>query len=426
MIIKGDIIYTEKKEGYIVYENSYLVAENGIIKGIYKNLPEKYKKKEIIDRTGKLIIPSFTDIHLHAPQYLNRGVGTDRELMDWLRIYTFPEEEKFGNIKYAEKVWKSLINELWECGSLHSVIFSSIHEKATEKLIELFIESGMSAYIGKVNMDRNTNDTYFEDVEKGMKATENLIKKYEGISEKVKTIITPRFAITCNEKSLKKQGKLSKKYKIPVQSHLNESFGEIEFTMSLFPQYENYSDIYNKNGLFGENGEPSIMAHCIHNKEEEVKLIKKNNVYPVHCPESNANLISGIMDVRSFLDMDVPVCIASDISGGHSLFLPKQIVLGVQLSKMKARFENNLSKVIKNSEAFYMATKNPGSFFGKTGSFEKGYSADFLVINIENIIMDIEKRTIEEKLEKWLYIGSEKNIEERYIKGKIIEKPFRN
>ena len=130
------------------------------------------------------------------------------------------------------------------------------------------------------------------------------------------------------------------------------------------------------------------------------------------------------MNVRDFLDFDVPVCIASDISGGHNLFLPRQIVLAVQLSKMKARFENDLSKIIKNSEGYYMTTKNPGSFFGKTGSFEAGNEGNFLVINTENLIMDIEKRNVIEKFEKWIYVGSEKNIEERYIKGKKIKKPF--
>ncbi len=421
-IIRGDIIYTAEKEKYNVCDDGYLIIEKGEILGVYDKLPEKYLEEEIIDRRGKLIIPSFTDLHLHAPQYANRGLGTDKELMEWLSTYTFPEEEKFSDIVYAEKIWKRLINDLWKCGSLRSVVFSSIHEEATDKLLEMFIESGLSAYVGKVNMDRNTNETYWEPVEKGMKSTEKLIRKYEDKSGKVKTIITPRFAITCCSESLMEQGKLSEKYEIPVQTHLNESFGEIDFTMSLFPEYKNYSDIYEKHNLFGRR-EAAIMAHCIHNTEEEVELMKQNRIYPVHCPESNANLISGIMDVRRLMDEGLPVCIASDISGGHSLFMPRQLVLAVQLSKMKARFENNLSKVVKNSEAFYMSTKNPGSFFGKIGSFEEGYKGDFLVIDVDDI-SDMKELTTVEKFEKWLYIGSENDIVERYLEGKKIEKPY--
>ncbi len=425
-IVKGDIIYTSEKERYDVFDSSYLVIENGIIVGVYDELPEKYKNQiiteKIIDRSGHLIIPAFTDLHLHAPQYANRGLGTDKELMEWLSTYTFPEEEKFSDIKYAEKIWKRLINELWQVGSLRSVIFSSIHEEATDKLMEMFIKSGLSAYIGKVNMDRNTNETYWESVEEGMESTKRLIEKYKDKSEHVKFIITPRFAITCSSESLFRQGEMSEKYNIPVQSHLNESFGEIQFTMSLFPEYESYSHVYEGYNLFGKKT-PAIMAHCIHNREKEIDMMKKGNIYPVHCPESNANLISGVMDVRMFLDEGFPVSIASDISGGHSLFLPRQMVLAVQLSKVKARFEEDLSRVIRNSEAFYMITKNPGSFFGKVGSFEPGYKGDFLVLNVDSLV-DMKELTTIEKLEKWLYIGSKENIRERYLEGEKIEEPY--
>ena len=36
---------------------------------------------------------------------------------------------------------------------------------------------------------------------------------------------------------------------------------------------------------------------------------------------------------------------------------------------------------VETSEAFYMATKGGGSFFGKVGSFEEGYEFDALVID---------------------------------------------
>ena len=41
----------------------------------------------------------------------------------------------------------------------------------------------------------------------------------------------------------------------------------------------------------------------------------ENGVYAAHCPYSNYNLSSGIMPVKKFLDMGVPVGLASDISG---------------------------------------------------------------------------------------------------------------
>ncbi len=41
---------------------------------------------------GQFYIPGFIDIHCHAPQFPNRGLGTDVDLLKWLEKYTFPEE----------------------------------------------------------------------------------------------------------------------------------------------------------------------------------------------------------------------------------------------------------------------------------------------------------------------------------------------
>ena len=73
-----------------------------------------------------------------------------------------------------------------------------------------------------------------------------------------------------------------------------------------------------------------------------------------------------------------------------------------------------------------MATKSGGSFFGKIGSFEPGYAADFLVINTDSIMNYREEKSIKEKLEKFIYIGSVENIEARYLEGKLLEKPFKD
>ncbi|NLV77336.1 MAG: guanine deaminase, partial [Tissierellia bacterium] len=81
IVLKGDIVFTPTKDKFETYENSYIVAEDGRVVGIYKKLKDKYKEYPIKDFTGKMIIPGFIDLHLHAPQYPNRGLGLDKELI---------------------------------------------------------------------------------------------------------------------------------------------------------------------------------------------------------------------------------------------------------------------------------------------------------------------------------------------------------
>ncbi len=81
-----------------------------------------------------------------------------------------------------------------------------------------------------------------------------------------------------------------------------------------------------------------------------------------------------------------------------------------------------LSADKKFTEAFYLATKGGGSFFGKVGSFEKGYEFDALVID-DSSLSHINDLTIEERIQKFIYIGDDRNIIERYVRGKQVQEP---
>lgn len=421
-LFKGNIVFTKSKDEFTSYEGGYLALEDGKVVYAGMEIPESFKDVEVQDKKEQLIIPSFVDLHLHGPQFANCGIGYDEQLLEWLEKYTFKEESKFSDLEYAEEIWKDLINELWACGTLRSVVFSSRHYEATRSLLNLFIESKLGAHVGKVVMDRNSPDYYIDNTKETIEENLKLIDEFHGKNDKVDVILTPRFVPTCTEEVMDELGKISCEKKIPVQSHINESLGEIAWVKELHPEDESYGAIYERHNLFGRD-EKCIMAHCIYNTEKEIDMMDRN-FYPVHCPESNANLLSGIMDVKTLLNKGIKVSLGSDISGGQNIFMPRQIALCVQLSKMKGRMEDDISLAISASEAFFMATKNGGDFFGKVGSFEEGFSGDFLIVDVHEIMAPREKRTPTEALEKWLYMGEKYNIKERYIQGEEIKKPF--
>ena len=115
--VKGDILYTKDFGSFETLESGYVLIEDGKVGGVYKTLPEKFSKVKMIDYSNSLIIPGLVDLHLHAPQFPNIGLGLDKELIPWLETYTFPEESKYNDMKYAKKVYSKLINELWKYGT---------------------------------------------------------------------------------------------------------------------------------------------------------------------------------------------------------------------------------------------------------------------------------------------------------------------
>lgn len=418
--IKGNIIFTKDFGKYEIFKNSYILIEAGKVKGIFENLPEEYSQVEIEDYGNNLIIPGFVDIHLHGPQFPNLGLGLDKELMPWLETYTFPEEGKYSDLEYAKKVYRKLVLELWKNGTTRSVIFASIHLEGTKLLMDVINEAGLGAYVGKVNMDRNCPDFICEGTSKSLEDTENLLREYGSRYERVKPIITPRFVPTCTPKLLKGLGELSRKYKAPVQSHLSENKDEIEFVRELHPDSKNYASVYEEAGLLGQ--QPTIMAHCVLLEEDEIELLSKNKVFIAHSPNSNSNLASGIAPIRKLLKAGIPIGLASDISGGHSLSMCNVMVEAGQVSNMKWLESGKTEMPLTTPELFYLATKGSGAFFGKVGSFEEGYEFDALVID-DSSLTGLKEISLEERLQKFIYTGSWENISKRYVSGELIKQP---
>ena len=177
-IYRGNIIFAADKDTLIEIPKGNLVVDNNKVVGAFQALPEKYRGAALEDFEDMLIIPGFADIHLHAPQYENLGLGLDKELMPWLNAYTFPEEAKFADTAYAARVYERFVYDLWESGTTRSAIFGTIHKEASETLFELFLKNNMSAAVGKVNMDRNCPEALREDTAKSLEETEAYIDKY--------------------------------------------------------------------------------------------------------------------------------------------------------------------------------------------------------------------------------------------------------
>lgn len=422
-IIKGHICFTPNSKKIEIHEDSYLVCLEGLVEGIYQEIPSKYKELTVYDYSDKLIVPGMIDLHVHAPQYAFRGMCMDLELMNWLYTYTFPEEEKYTNLEYANEAYSLFVDELKKSATTRACIFATRHRKATELLMKLMEESGLVSYVGKVNMDREaTEDLVEESPEISAYETFGWINATKDKYQNTYPILTPRFIPSCTDKLMDELREIQMAYGLPVQSHLSESLSEIDYVKSLRPNNKFYGDAYDEHDLFGKNDEnktdvKTVMAHCVWSTDEEIELMKKNGVYVAHCPSSNMNLTSGIAPIRKYLDLGMNMGLGSDVAGGHSLSIFRAVTDAIQVSKLYYRLVSQEYRPIVFSEGLYLATKGGGKFFGKVGSFEKGYELDAIVLD-DSILKHPQKLTVIERLERAFYLSlDEKNIVSKFVKG---------
>ncbi|MCR4818149.1 MAG: amidohydrolase family protein [Fretibacterium sp.] len=418
LAVKGNICYSTSIKDIAALEGGYLLAEDGRVTGVYARLPEAWSGVPVEDYGDCLVIPGMTDLHLHAPQFPFRGLGTDLELLDWLNTYTFPEEEKYRDTEYAGQVYAAFADALKASPTTRAVIFGTLHVPATRILMEKMEETGLISYVGKVNMDRNSPDGLREGTRQSLTDTEAWLRETAGF-RRTRPILTPRFTPSCSDGLMAGLGEIKKTRGLPVQSHLGENPSEVAWVRELCPWARNYAETYDHFGLLDER---TIMAHCVYLNDEEIGLLKARRSFIAHCPQSNMNLASGVAPIRKYLDEGLNVGLGTDLAAGADLSLFRAVTDAVGVSKLRWRLLQEEARPLTFAEAFCMATAGGGKYFGNVGSFLPGCEADILVLPEQR--SGPRRESLPERLEQTLCLaGEDVHLTAKYVAGEKLFGP---
>lgn len=410
--IRSNMLYSEK-DGFRCYENAYLVLEDGVIRGIFENdLPEKYANAKIDNYGDSLLVPSFCDLHLHAPQYAMLGMGMDLQLIDWLNKYTFEIEAMFADKDYARTVYRQLAQDLISHGTTRVSMFSSLHTDATLILMEELERAGVCGYVGKVNMDRNGGRHLQETTEESIRETLRFLDSCKDF-KLLKPIITPRFTPSCTNELMEALGKIANERGLRVQSHLSENPDEIAWVKELHPDCAHYWETYAKYGMWKAD---TLMAHCVHVDESERESMKKAGVYLIHCPSSNMNIRSGNAPIVRALNEGVKVALGSDISGGTTLDMLRCIVDAIHVSKVRWVETKGEDDFLRFYQGFDLATGAGAVWFGAKPGFPVGEKLHAVVLSDERFC-PTRPLSLPERLERISYVSDPRNIVAVYSEG---------
>lgn len=418
-IIKGDICHSLAPGKLECAGGAFLICEDGHSAGIFRELPERWSGLPVIDCTGKLVLPGLVDLHVHASQFAYRGTGMDVELLDWLNAYAFPEESRFADLEYADGAYRRFVEDVRRGPNTRACVFATAHAEATLLLMDQLEASGLVTMVGKVSMDRNAPDGLREsDAESAVSSVMYWLEASEGRYERTTPMLTPRFIPSCSDALLRALGGIRRERGLALQSHLSENMGEVELVRSLCPESAFYGDAYDRFGLFGGEGGPTVMAHCVLSEEPELELIRERGVYIAHCPASNMNVSSGIAPVRRFLDMGLRTGLGSDVAGGTVTSIFRAMADAIQVSKLRWRLVDESLKALSAPEAFHLGTAGGGELFN-TGSFLLGKEFDAIVIDDRRYSPPGES-DIPTRLERTIYLSDDRDIEHKFVRGRSL------
>lgn len=383
----------------------------------------------------QLFLPGFIDMHTHAPQYRNLGLGLDFPLLEWLEKVTFPEEiwyrrkEGEGEEEHRERiaaVYNPMVKHYLCNGTTTCCYFGSLDLESNKVLVEQVARHGQRALIGKTCMDCNSPPNYIETTATSVKDTKELVDHIKltdarlSIPKRILPVVTPRFALTCSREAMKELSKIANAENVHIQTHMSENREEVAVASEMFSESQNYADIYRISGLLSKQ---TILAHCVHLTKEERAILSEYGAAVAHCPTSNFALNSGITDLRSLMTADIKVGLGSDVSGGYGLSILDAMRQAIIASKA-IHFQDTSKSPLSVQEAIYLATLGGAKALAlgdQIGSFEAGKFFDAILVDVSKCpAIRHPNESLMQSLHRFVFLGDDRWIIQVYVNGACI------
>lgn len=421
------------------------IDDNGQINAVVRPSDDLYEqmKSEARDSgclvqlpSHQFLLPGFVDLHIHAPQWPQLGKALDVPLSTWLMEHTFPLEARYSDVNFARRIYTDMVSSLLANGTTTALYFATIHKGATQLLADTCLDLGQRALIGKVVMDNKDQcPDYYRDESTELALSETVsfidyVKSHEGnTADLIKPVITPRFIPSCTDEALLGLGKLAQTHKCHVQTHCSESNWEHNYVLER-------TGVTDTQALtdFGLMGRHTILAHSNFISEQDMDIIAENGAGIAHCPLSNIYFSNAVFPLRRALEKSLHVGLGTDIAGGssasildacrHSIHMSRVLEEGTDPDKLADE------RGVKNSridfrEAFYLATTGGAKALDlPVGRFEKGCMFDAILVAPDAksapILLDDELDTMDEQLQKIVYLATRSNITSTWVSGKNV------
>jgi 5-methylthioadenosine/S-adenosylhomocysteine deaminase len=318
---------------------------------------------EVVDATGKIVMPGFVDVHNHLWQSLIRGCHADQDLIGWLESCVFPlanpaitpsETEVYAGVRLStlDLVMTGVTTVVdWS----HS--FSPAFVRGNIRALQ---ESGLRfvfAYRG------TANPAVIDDMRQVKK---DLIDLHPRASFQVASHPGASSRLLPH---LQAMSSLATELGVKLHVHLLENIAQRQ------------DDVIE--GLVRANamGPDLLGAHAIHLLDEEITLLGQKDVRVAHNPLSNMRLASGIIRLPALHRAGVKVGLGLD--GGTNdtsdMFNTMRVAVGLQrATSLQASVFPTVSEILRmatlgGAEVLDMASR--------IGSLTPGKQADVLILD---------------------------------------------
>jgi guanine deaminase len=365
------------------------------------------------DHSGRLILPGFIDTHVHSPQ-LDVIASFGTALLDWLETYTFPAERRYAEPGVAVAGAARFLDALLAHGTTSAVVFPTVHKVSVNALFGQAHERGMRLITGKVLMNRHAPDGLRDDVHQAQADCRDLIGQWHG-QGRLAYAVTVRFAPTSTPEQLLMAGQLcAQDPTLYFQTHVAENRDEVRWVADLFPEARSYLDVYDRAGLLHAR---SVLAHGIWLDDADRAVLAARRAHIAHSPSSNLFLGSGLIDWLALRHAGVGVSVASDIGGGTSLCLLRNLSAAYQIQALRGERLTAWSALAACTHDAARALQ----LSDEIGGLQPGALADLTVWDWARDPLTAHRlslaTSLHERVFAWMMLADERHLRQTWVAG---------
>jgi len=356
LIIGNGTVLTFDKDSRVISNGGVVIEEENVIAiGETEKLISKYPEAEYKDVQGKIIMPGMINTHMHLYSTFARGMDlkTDQPPKNFVEI--------------LEKLW-------WRLDKVLTIFdhhaSSNLIDGSLDIITEAVRQTGIRANLSYEISDRDGHEKALD----GIRENKRFIKKtqQEG-NGYLRGMIGLHASFTLSNETLSEAAALADELEVPFHIHVAE--GIADFYESKTRGYKGVAERLNRFHIL----RPGTLAiHGVHLQEEELEILKNNDSYLIHNPESNMGNAVGAAPIKAAIDKGVTVGLGTD---GYTTDMFESIKVANLLQKHESH-----NPQAGWGEVFQMAFKNnreiAARFFGETlGVLQTGAPADVIVVN---------------------------------------------
>jgi 5-methylthioadenosine/S-adenosylhomocysteine deaminase len=408
LIIRNGTLLPMRNRTASSYVGYMAVDEEGHISSIGPGEPPpELSAVEIVDASGKIVIPGFVSAHSHLYQSAYRGIGADHNTGEWrkeVHLYVVPASDE-------DVYWFTLHGALSHLiNGVTSLFNFSYNARIGDYNIGQFdaqIESGVRFVHGFAQNRSIPVERQYE----------SFVSYHDYAKDYVKHPQFLRLGITGSGQALEDAlfdkrvmddfGALNQAHFLSEAYYITRS-GKRLGREEVQSNFKNFIEA-------GTIGRDQYFGHFIHTNDEIIQKTAAAGSAMSWQPLSNGRLGSGIADIPKYLKAGLKVGMGVDGEASGDIASPfENMRMGLYL----IRASYGTASVMSAADVLWLATQGSADIMGvgdRVGSLEAGKHGDFLIITPPSPVFDPAATVV--------FAANNANVDAVYVGGdKLVER----